>query len=172
MGLRLARRKVRDAPDEAEELLSAASDELSEAITDLRELAQGIHPAVLADRGLRQALEVLAARTPIPVALDVQLPGRLPDAVEVAAYYVASEALANVVKHSGASSARLRADGTNGCAEIEVADDGAGTADPSGSGLRGLRDRVETLDGRLHVASVPGRGTVVRAELPLRGEAS
>ena len=170
MGLRLARRKVRDAPDEADTLLAATAAELSEAITDLRELAQGIHPAVLADRGLGEALEVLAARAPIPVVLELQLPRRLPDAVEVAAYYVASEALANVVKHSGASSARVRADGTDGCAEIEVADDGAGTADAGGSGLRGLRDRVETLDGRLCIESAPGRGTVVRAELPLRGE--
>jgi signal transduction histidine kinase len=169
MGLRLARRKLRDSPGEADELLGATADELSEAITDLRELAQGIHPAVLTDRGLGEALEVLAARAPIPVELDLRLPQRLPDAVEVAAYYVVSEALANVVKHSGATSARVRADGTNGCAEIEVADDGAGTADAAGSGLRGLRDRVETLDGRLHVASSPGRGTLVRAELPLRG---
>jgi signal transduction histidine kinase len=172
MGLRLAQRKLLDAPGEADELLTATSAELTEAIADLRELAQGIHPAVLTDRGLGEALEVLAARTPIPVSLDLSLPRRLPDAVEVAAYYVASEALANVVKHSGASSARVRADGTNGCAEIEVADDGAGTADVSGSGLRGLRDRVETLDGHLYVASAPGRGTVVRAELPLRGEAA
>jgi signal transduction histidine kinase len=171
VGLGLARRKLGDSPAEAAELLEATSDELSEAITDLRELAQGIHPAVLTDRGLGEALEVLAARTPIPVVLDLRLPRRLPDAVEVAAYYVASEALANVVKHSGASAARVRADGTNGCAEIEVADDGTGAADPNGSGLRGLRDRVETLDGRLRVESVPGRGTLVRAELPLRGEA-
>ena len=170
MGLRLAQRKLRDEPAEADELLAATSAELTEAIADLRELAQGIHPAVLTDRGLGEALEVLAARAPIPVALDLCLPRRLPDAVEVAAYYVASEALANVVKHSGAGSARVRADGTNGCAEIEVVDDGAGTADPAGSGLRGLRDRVETLDGRLHVASAPGRGTTVRAELPLRAE--
>ena len=129
MGLRLARRKLRDAPGEADELLAATADELSDAITDLRELAQGIHPAVLTDRGLGEAIEVLAARAPIPVELDLCLPQRLPDAVEVAAYYVVSEALANVVKHSGASSARVRADGTSGCAEIEVADDGAGTAD-------------------------------------------
>src|SRR4029079_13176853 len=96
----------------------------------------------------------------------------LPEAVEASAYDVASEARANVVKHSGASSARVRADGTNGCAEVEVADDGAGTADPAGSGPRGPPAPGGTLDGRLDIASAPGRGTVVRAELPLRGEAA
>ena len=123
---------------------------------------------MLTDRGLGEALEVLAARAPIPVALDLCLPRRLPDAVEVAAYYVASEALANVVKHSGAGSrAGARRRRRTACAEIEVVDDGVGTADPAGSGLRGLRDRVETLDGRLHVGQRarprddgPGRAAV------------
>ena len=124
-------------PEQADELLATTAARADrEAITDLRELAQGIHPAVLTDRGLGEALEVLAARRRSRSS-STWPAAPLPDAVEVAAYYVVSEALANVVKHSGASSARVRADGTNGCAEIEVADDGAGSADASGSGLRG-----------------------------------
>ena len=108
--MRLAQDKLHDRPDEAEQILRVAAQELGEALTELRELAQGIHPAVLTERGLEAALEVLAARAPLPVALDVRLPERLPEPVEAAAYYVASEALANVVKHAGAgSAARARA---------------------------------------------------------------
>jgi PAS domain S-box-containing protein len=168
VGLRLARRKLRESPDEAEELLDLAGQELSDALTELRELAQGIHPAVLTERGLSEALEVLAARTPLPVALDVQLDDRLPEPVEAAAYYVVSEALANVVKHAGANAASVRIARRNGSAAIEVTDDGAGGADPeAGTGLWGLRDRVETLDGRLEIASEPGCGTLVTARIPL-----
>src|SRR5581483_3717247 len=153
---------------EAEELLDLAGQELSDALTELRELAQGIHPAVLTERGLSEALEVLAARTPLPVALDVQLDERLPEPVEAAAYYVVSEALANVVKHAGANAASVRVARRNGSAAIEVTDDGAGGADPeAGTGLWGLRDRVETLDGRLEIASEPGCGTLVTARIPL-----
>jgi signal transduction histidine kinase len=168
VGLRLAEAKVLEAPSEAKELLAVVSEDLNEALTELRELAQGIHPAVLTERGLHAALEVLASRTPLPVALDVRLHERLPEPVEAAAYYVVSEALANVVKHARARSAQVRAISADGTALIEVADDGAGGVDPTGSGLRGLRDRVETLDGSLHVESSPGDGSVVRAELPLR----
>ncbi len=168
VALRLAQGKVRAGPDEAEELLEVAAEELSEALTELRELAQGIHPAVLTERGLEAALEVLAARAPLPVALDVALPERLPEPVEAAAYYVVSEALANVVKHAGADSVRVLAVRVNGYALVEVEDDGAGGADPGGSGLGGLRDRVETLDGRLEIESSTGRGTLVRAEIPVR----
>jgi PAS domain S-box-containing protein len=168
VGLRLAQGRVRSAPGEAEELLEVAAEELAEALTELRELAQGLHPAVLTERGLAAALEVLAARTPLPVAVDVRLPERLPEQVEGAAYYVASEALANVVKHAHAQAAALRVAETDGSLLLEVSDDGAGGADPDGgSGLGGLRDRVETLGGRLEVESAPGRGTLVRAELPL-----
>jgi signal transduction histidine kinase len=169
VGLRLAQAKLRDSPAEAEDLLEFATEELAEALTELRELARGIHPAVLTDRGLAAALEVLAARAPLPVALDLELPARLPEPVEAAAYYVASEALANVVKHAGAGSAAVRAAQVDGHAVVEVADDGAGGAVlDGGTGLRGLRDRVETLRGRLELESAPGRGTLVRAELPLR----
>lgn len=169
VGLRLAQSKIRDAPEVAAELLASASEELAETLTELRELAQGIHPAVLTEQGLAPALEVLAARAPLPVELDVRLPRRLPEPVEATAYYVVSEALANVVKHADACSARVYAEHADVHALVEVADDGVGGADPNGgSGLCGLRDRVEALDGRLVVDSPPGHGTLVRAELPVR----
>ena len=169
VALRIAQRKVADEPDEARALLAGAADELGEALVELRELAQGIHPAVLTERGLESALEVLAARAPLPVELDVTLPERLPEQVEAAAYYVASEGLANVVKHARADSARVRVARENGHVTVAVEDDGVGGAAlEGGSGLYGLRDRVETLDGRLRVESGAGAGTILRAELPLR----
>src|SRR5207244_4478692 len=100
VGLRVARSKIRSDPEQAEELIRLASEDLVQALAELRELAQGIHPAVLTDRGLAEALDVLAARTPLPVALDVRLPARLSEPVEATAYYIVSEALANVVKHA------------------------------------------------------------------------
>jgi signal transduction histidine kinase/PAS domain-containing protein len=169
MGLRLAKAKVRSAPEEAEELLELAGLDLAEGLTELRELAQGIHPAVLAERGLGPALEVLAARAPLPVALDVRLPSRLPEQVEAASYYVVSEALANVVKHADASSARVFAERSDGHVVVEIEDDGTGGATlEGGSGLGGLLDRVETLAGRLDVFSGEGRGTRVRAVIPVQ----
>jgi signal transduction histidine kinase len=172
VALRLAQGKVSHSPEEAADLLATAVEELMEALTELRELAQGIHPAVLTEQGLPAALEVLAARAPLPVEIDVRLSERLPDPIEATAYYVASEALANVVKHAEADSARVCAQRLDGRALVEVADDGVGGADPNGgSGLCGLRDRVEALDGRLVVDSPRGRGTVVRAELPVRERA-
>jgi signal transduction histidine kinase/DNA-binding NarL/FixJ family response regulator len=172
LALRFAQGKVADSPDEARELLTVAVDELGEALVELRELAQGLHPAVLTARGLTPALEVLAARSPLPVALDVVLPERLPEPVEVAVYYVVSEGLANVVKHARAGSARVRVVRENGRVAVAVEDDGVGGAAlDGGSGLYGLRDRVETLGGRLGVASAAGAGTILRAELPLRSNA-
>src|SRR5262249_41637011 len=169
VGLRLAMQKVRTQPDQAAELLEVAAEELSAALTELRELAQGIHPAVLTDRGLEPALEVLTARAPLPVALDVRLRERLPEPVETAAYYVVSEALANVVKHAQAEEAAVRVLRSGHAALVEVEDDGEGGARlDGGSGLRGLLDRVETLDGHLEVDSRLGRGTLVRAALPLQ----
>ena len=169
VGLRLAQAKIRGAPEEAAELLGVLAEDLGAALMELRELAQGIHPAVLTERGLTAALEVLAARTPLPVAVDVQLPERLPEPVEAAAYYVVSESLANVVKHAGAAAAAVRVAHVDGCARVEVQDDGVGGAHlDGGSGLRGLRDRVETLAGRLEVTSPPGHGTLVFADLPVR----
>jgi PAS domain S-box-containing protein len=169
VGLRLAQAKLRSSPDDADRLLQSLAGELGDALTELRELAQGIHPAVLAERGLAPALEVVAARAPLAVRLDVDLSERLPEQVETAAYYTVSEALANVVKHAEASVASVRVSCDGGQIVVEVADDGVGGADAElGSGLRGLRDRVETLDGELLVESPPGRGTVVRAELPTK----
>jgi PAS domain S-box-containing protein len=166
LALRLAQAKLRDDPDEAERLLSASSEELGQALEELRELARGIHPAVLTDRGLAPALEALVARTPLPVELALG-DDSLPAPVEAAAYYVVSEALANVTKYAGASGVAVSVERKNGRAVVEVADDGVGGADPArGSGLRGLSDRVEALDGHLVVESAPGRGTRVRAEIP------
>jgi PAS domain S-box-containing protein len=168
LALRLARGKLKDDPDGAAELLDGATAELSQALEELRELARGIHPAILTDRGLEPALESLAGRAPVPVAVDTSLNGeRLPPPVEAAAFYVVSEALANVVKYAGASSVAVRVLRSNGEAVVEVSDDGVGGADPSrGSGLRGLADRVEALEGRLGIDSRPGEGTRIRAEIP------
>lgn len=166
--LRLARSRVRTEPAAAEELLDAAADELAQALAELRELARGIHPAILTDRGLAPALDALVARTPLPVEVDAAAcEERLPGPVEAAAYYVVSEALANATKYAHASAVEVTIRRVDGCAVVEVHDDGVGGADPAaGTGLRGLRDRVEALDGRLTVESAPGSGTLVRAELP------
>jgi PAS domain S-box-containing protein len=164
--LRLAQARVADEPETAHRLLGQAAEELAQALEELRELARGIHPAVLSDRGLGAALEALVARTPFTVDLDL-VDDRLPEPVEAAAYYVVSEALANVAKYAQASTVAVSIASVNGHAVVEIADDGVGGADPSkGSGLRGLVDRVEALDGRLHVESRPGKGTRVRAEIP------
>jgi PAS domain S-box-containing protein len=167
ISLRLAKAKLRDDPVAAGPLLEAAAEELAHALEELRELARGIHPAVLTDRGLHPALIAVASRSPIPVALDVT-EDRMPGPVEAAAYYVVSEALANVAKYAGASTVSVRVARLNGRAVVEVADDGVGGADPTGgTGLRGLADRVSALDGHLDVVSPPQRGTRIRAEIPL-----
>jgi PAS domain S-box-containing protein len=167
LALRLAQAKLGDDPDSATELLESASAELALALEELRELARGIHPAVLSDRGLGAALETLATRAPLPVQIERLPPARLPGPVEAAAFYVVSESLANVAKYAQATSAYVSVTQDNGYAVVEVADDGIGGADPAaGSGLRGLADRVEALDGRLEVASEPGAGTRIRAEIP------
>ena len=164
--LRLAQARLTDEPDTAHSLLGQASDELAQALEELRELARGIHPAVLSDRGLGAALEALLARTPLNVDLEI-LEDRLPEPVEAAAYYVVSESLANVAKYAQASTVAVSIASVNGHAVVEIADDGVGGADPTkGSGLRGLVDRVEALDGRLRVESRPGNGTRIRAEIP------
>jgi PAS domain S-box-containing protein len=167
VALRLAQSKLGSDPSAAGELLQQAGGELSLALEELRELARGIHPAVLTDRGLDAALQSLADRTPIPV--ELHLPSRkLPEPIAAAAYYVVSEAIANVVKHARASSIEVDVSAPNGRVVVEVADDGVGGADPSaGSGLRGLADRVAVLDGRLRVESPAAGGTRVVAEMPL-----
>ncbi len=158
---------MKSDPDAAETLLSGASDELALALEELRELARGIHPAVLTDRGLGPALESLADRAPLPVQLEQETGERLPAPVEAAAFYVVAEALTNVVKYADASSVRVSVERLNGRAVVEVADDGRGGADPAkGTGLRGLVDRVSALDGTLSVDSPEGGGTRVRAEIP------
>jgi signal transduction histidine kinase len=166
--MRAVRTRVRDDPDGAEALLAAAGEELAQAQAELRELARGIHPAVLSDQGLDAAIEGLARRTPIPVAVRDELGERLPPVVEAAAYFVVAEALTNVVKYAGATSAEVRVSRVDGHAVVEVADDGRGGADPArGSGLIGLADRVGALDGRLEVDSPPGAGTRLRASIPV-----
>ena len=167
--LRLAQSRVAVDPVAAGELMAGAQEELTLALAELRELARGIHPAVLSDRGLDAALEALAERVPVPVAFTAT-PGeeRLPEAVEAAAYFVVAEALTNVVKYADASQATISVTRQNGTAVVEVSDDGVGGADPRlGSGLRGLADRVGALDGSLAVESEPGHGTHLRAEIPV-----
>jgi signal transduction histidine kinase len=142
------------------------SDELALSLAELRELARGIHPAVL-EHGLASALQSLATRSTVATTVTCDPGDRLPEPVELAAYFVASEALANVAKYASATHATVRVWRAGSLAGIEIADDGVGGADDTrGSGLRGLADRVEALDGHLRVASPPGRGTVVTAELP------
>jgi signal transduction histidine kinase len=141
--------------------------EVALSLDELRDLARGLHPAVLSGHGLVVALESLAARAPVPVLLSMDLQGRLPDAVEVAAYYVVSESIANVGKHAGAASATVDVTQVGAHLVVEITDNGGGGADTeAGSGLRGLADRVEALDGRLRVWSPVGGGTRVRAEIP------
>ena len=166
LGLELALAEARAEPG-TRELLTRARGELVLALNELRELARGIHPVVLTDRGIGAALDGLAARSPLPVTLDVRV-ARLPQAIEVAAYYVAAEALTNVVKHARAGSASVRVWCGARVVVVEVADDGVGGADARrGSGLRGLRERVETLGGELEVWSATLRGTRIRATLPI-----
>jgi signal transduction histidine kinase len=165
LNVRLAARRAQDP--ELRALLDGAGDELAHALEELRELARGLHPAILSDHGLRAAVEALAQRAPLPVDVDIDLEERLPKPVEAAAYYVVAEALTNVTKYARASVARVRVHRALGQALVEVADNGIGGADErGGSGLRGLVDRVEALGGRLSIASPAGAGTTVRAELP------
>jgi signal transduction histidine kinase len=166
--LRLAQGRLHKDADGAEKLLAGAQDELGRALEELRELARGIHPAVLSDRGLKAAIEALAGRSPVPVELERTPPERLPPPVEAAAYFVVAEALTNVVKYANASQARVSVSRSNGHEVVEVADDGVGGADPGrGSGLRGLADRISALDGTLVLTSPEGAGTLLRAEIPV-----
>ena len=165
--LGLARRKLEDDPVIGGRLLDAARGELDRALEELRELARGIHPAILTDRGLGAALEALAQRAPLPVDLHEMPKDRLPAAVEAAAYFVVAESLTNVAKYSGAEHATVRVGRHDSFAVVEVSDDGVGGADPAaGTGLRGLADRLAALDGRLEVHSPPGGGTLIRANIP------
>jgi signal transduction histidine kinase len=167
LNLRLARSKLRDDPVAAEVLIDGAGSELDEALAELRELARGIHPAVLTERGLAPALATLAGRAPLPVEVTGDPGADLSEAQELAAYFVVSEALTNVAKYAHASQAVVNLGRENGRLVVEVADDGVGGADPKrGTGLQGLADRLAAVDGRLEVDSPQGRGTTVRARIP------
>ncbi len=165
--LRLLRNRVGGNPA-ASDLISSIEDKLGAALEELRELAQGIHPGILTDRGLAPALESLAARAPLTIACEIELPTRPPPSVEAVAYFVVAEALTNVLKYARAESATIRARYDNGGLVVEMQDDGVGGADESrGTGLQGLRDRVGALDGTLEVQSTPGAGTWVQARIPV-----
>jgi signal transduction histidine kinase len=168
LSLRLLDRLIDDDPPRAHAALSSVMEELSQGLAELRELARGLHPAVLTDHGLHAAVAAVAQRAPLPVELTFDQGERPCEAVEVAAYYVVSEALTNVAKYAAATEARVEVRRLGDRLVVVVSDDGAGGADlRGGSGLRGLEDRVEALGGRLHVQSLPGEGTSVRADLPL-----
>jgi signal transduction histidine kinase len=166
MQLQLLRSRIQSDPATAEALASAATDELAQSLQELRELARGLHPAVL-EHGLEAALHTLAARAAVPATVSYETSATLAEPVALAAYFVASESLANVAKYAGASAVAIRVSDADGKVAIAIADDGAGGADDTrGSGLRGLADRVEALGGSLRVVSPPGSGTTVTAELP------
>jgi signal transduction histidine kinase len=162
-----ARRRVDVDPEETAALLDQAMAELKLGLAELRELARGIHPTLLTDRGLDAALHALAARAAVPVTLETDGNGRLPEPVEIAAYFVVSEALQNVAKYARATCATVAVHHDAGRVTVEVADDGVGGADAAnGSGLRGLADRVGALDGTIAVQSPRGGGTRVHVEIP------
>jgi len=164
--LRMIRSDIRRDPAQAEQLAAAASEELAHSLKELRELARGIHPAALA-QGIACALESLAARSTVFTSVSCDAPEHVPEAVELAVYFVACEALANVGKYAGATAASVRLSHTPTEIVIEIADNGVGGADAArGSGLDGLADRVAALDGHLLVTSPPGKGTVITAGLP------
>jgi signal transduction histidine kinase len=173
LNLRLVESRMETDPKTAATLVAGARHELDVALEELRELARGIHPAILTDRGLAAAVAALAERAPVRVEVEVALENgaRPPLALEAAAYYVVAEALTNVAKYARATVAHVRIDREAGRLRVEVRDDGVGGADPAaGSGLRGLTDRVEALDGSLLVTSPSGGGTRIVAALPLTGD--
>jgi signal transduction histidine kinase len=167
MSMQLGRAEERlDDNPEVAELVRRARGEATAAIRELRDLARGIAPPVLADRGLVAAVQALATRSAIPVTVEARSPDRPPPVVETAAYFVAAEAITNVAKHAPGASARVVLENRGDRLELTVADDGPGGANPKGAGLTGLRHRVEALDGTLTVADRPEGGTLVHVELP------
>jgi signal transduction histidine kinase len=166
MSLGMAEEKLRTDPEAARLLLAEARSDAREALEELRDLARGIHPPILTDRGLRAAIDALAVRSPVPVSVSVDLATRPPGAVETAAYFVVAEALANAIKYADARKVEISVSRTNGLLVAEVVDDGRGGADGEGNGLTGLAQRVRALDGSLRVSSPAGGPTSVRAELP------
>jgi PAS domain S-box-containing protein len=167
LSLRLARARLSDEDGAAASLLDEAARELDTGLTELREIARGLHPAILSDRGLRHALEALAARLPVPLEIDSP-DGRLPEHLEATIYYIVAEALTNVARHAAADHARVTIGVEGDTVRCEIADDGRGGADiAQGTGIQGLRDRAEAAGGTLSLTSPPGRGTIVTARLPL-----
>jgi signal transduction histidine kinase len=171
VSLALQLRAAQAAPPGAGELvqrLEGAVTEVTGVLEELREIARGLHPAVLAERGLGPALKALARRSAVPVRLHVQVEGRLPEQAEIAAYYVVSEALTNIAKHAHAYAADVQVAAGDGVLQVRVRDDGRGGADfGHGSGLVGLKDRVEALGGHLALHSPPGEGTTLQVQLPV-----
>jgi signal transduction histidine kinase len=167
MDLGLAQQKLDEDPEQARQLLAEARDGASAALVELRDLARGIRPALLAERGLAEAVRAFAARSPVPASVTADLGDeRMPEPVESAAYFVVAEALANVAKHADAKRATVSLVRREDRLEVLVVDDGHGGANPDGGGLKGLRARVEALDGTLGVASPAGGPTMLRAEFP------
>jgi signal transduction histidine kinase len=162
-----ARVTAMNPSDEIQGGLTVLADQLTAALDELREISRGIHPAILSEAGLGAALKTLARRSAVPIALDLDLDSRLEEPIEVASYYIASEALTNTVKHAQASFVELHVDCHDGALTLAIRDDGIGGADPGGgSGLIGLQDRVEALGGTISVTSPPGQGTLLRVVLP------
>jgi signal transduction histidine kinase len=167
--LGIAEQRFKTDPEAAVKLVAQAREEAQAAVKELRELARGIHPAVLSDHGLGPALEALAARAPVPVDVSGVPDCALAHEIEACAYFVTAEALTNVAKYARASSASVELSVEDDRLRVRVRDDGVGGADPAtGTGLRGLRDRVDALDGDIEVESPPGGGTTVTVEVPLR----
>jgi PAS domain S-box-containing protein len=173
IGVQLAREELGFDPAHAHELLEGAAEQARSAIEELRELVAGLHPSILATRGLLSAIEALAASAALPVTVAGSLAERLPEVVETSAYFIVAEALTNAVKHAGASHVAVTVGIDAAQLVVEVRDDGVGGAhlDNAGSGLAGLADRLDALDGRLVLDSPPGAGTTLRAEIPLRPSA-
>jgi signal transduction histidine kinase len=166
--LRVAQAAVPADLPELDAELARAAEGLADVVENLQQVARGIHPAILAKGGLGPALKALARRSSVPVELEIPVDGRLPDGVEVAAYYVVSEALTNAAKHARASVVHVEVVADDAYVRLTIRDDGVGGADPAnGTGLIGLRDRVEAIGGRLEVGSAPGTGTSLRVTFPL-----
>lgn len=168
--LRMARTRLAEA-DPTGRAIDQAADQLKAAIEELRELARGIHPAILTERGLGPAISSLAERSPVPTRVDVQLPGRLPATVEGTIYFVVAEALANIGKYAQAGTAQVSVTAADGQIRATVSDDGIGGADPGrGSGLTGLADRIAAVGGTLTITSPPGAGTTLTTTIPQPGQ--
>jgi signal transduction histidine kinase len=159
--------RLRDSPSDRVELIDVAIDELSASLEEIRELARGLHPSVLTERGLVKALEALALRAGIPTEVQADVRSDLPEQVQAAAYFVVAEGLANAYKHAGAGAVAVVVRSHGSVLDVEVLDDGAGGADEEGTGLRGLADRIEALGGVLALESPPGGGTRLHARIPV-----